>query len=272
MAFADVEGERIFTDRNNAGNGPVLVLIHGAGGDHAHWPEALRRLPGVRVYAPDLPGHGQSGGNGRQSVEDYATFVDGLVSGLGLENVTLAGHSLGGAIVQTLALRAPRWLSRIILVGTGARLRVHPDIIRGILAAPEETIARVCQWSFGPTASESLIRSVREGLLQTAPEVIHGDYSACNQFDVTDWLADISLPALVISGDADRMTPLKYGQHLARNIPGATSSVIEGAGHMMGLEKPDALIRCIRAFLKTGPGCKDAPEQARDMADRTDAV
>ncbi len=86
---------------------PPLLLIHGAGGTHMHWPAALRRLADWNVYALDLPGHGKSPGPGRDSIAAYCDVVYGVIQALGLERAVLAGHSMGGAIVQEFALHYP---------------------------------------------------------------------------------------------------------------------------------------------------------------------
>jgi pimeloyl-ACP methyl ester carboxylesterase len=129
MPFVDVSDEKIFYSLNASDQDRVIMAIHGSGSDHTGWPDTLRDLPQASVYALDLPGHGQSSGDGRDNVDAYADFIETFVTTLDLENVTLIGHSLGGTIVQLLALRAPAWLTDIVLVGTGARLRVHPDIL-----------------------------------------------------------------------------------------------------------------------------------------------
>jgi pimeloyl-ACP methyl ester carboxylesterase len=249
MPFIDVADEKIFYSLNASGQDRVLVTIHGSGGDHTTWPENLRNLPETNVYALDLPGHGQSSGDGRDSIEAYADFIEAFVSTLALENVTLIGHSLGGAIVQLLAVRAPSWLTGIVLVGTGARLRVHPDILEGLLFNFEATIDILCQWSFGPTASETLINARRKVMLHTPPKVIHGDYNACNQFDMIEKVDEINLPALVISGTADKLTPVKFGDYLCKQIPGAQHNTIKDGGHYMALEKPEEFTEIISDFL-----------------------
>jgi pimeloyl-ACP methyl ester carboxylesterase len=249
MAFIDVADEKIFYSLNASDQDRVIVAIHGSGGDHTSWPENLRALSHAKVYALDLPGHGQSSGSGRNRVEAYADFIESFAAQLDLDNVTLIGHSLGGAIVQTLAVRSPVWLKRIVLVGTGARLKVHPDILDGLLSNFEATVDIVCQWAFGATASEALIDEGRKVMLNTSPEVIHGDYNACNRFDMMNRLSSIRLPALVISGTADQLTPIKYSDYLCKNIPAAKHSIIQDAGHMMALEKPEEFTKRIADFL-----------------------
>ncbi len=252
MPFVTVGADNIYYDHSGSEEGPALVLIHGSGGDHFHWPSELRKLGAARVFAADLPGHGRSEGRGRASVEGYADFIEAFVLNLGLEDVVSAGHSLGGAVVQTLALRSPGWLSRIILVGTGARLRVHPDILEGLQSDPKGTLRTICHWSFGPDAPRSAVTAACENFLKTDPAVIRGDYAACDRFDIMDRVEEITHSALVVVGTADRMTPAKYGKYLHRRLSRSRLAVIENGGHMMALEKPEALVRCISDFLNSG--------------------
>lgn len=251
MPYTTVAGERLFyalvegdpTHKRN------LILVHGAGGDHTHWPAELRRLPGANVCALDLPGHGRSTGRERNSVGDYADTVDLFVQTLGMEQASVAGHSMGGAIAQTLALRRPRWLVSIVLVGTGARLRVHPMILEGIQTNFEATIDTICQWAYGPTTSEQMLRRGRQQLLSVDPGVIHGDYAACDAFDIMDQVGNIALPTLILTGSADKMTPPKYGQYLHDRIPGAQLVEIKDGGHMMAVEKPAEVSQAVAHFL-----------------------
>lgn len=227
-----------------------LILVHGAGGSHLDWPAELRRLPETNVYALDLPGHGRSGGQGRISVEAYADAVAAFVEGLGLDRVAVAGHSMGGAIGQTLALRRPPWLSHLILIGSGARLRVAPAILDGLLDDPEKTIEQIVTWTYGPHAPPEIPAAGRRRMLSVSPQTTRGDYQACDAFDVMEQVEQIAVPTLVIAGTEDKLTPLKYGAYLAGRIPSAQLVTIEGGGHMVMLEFPADVAQAIAGFLR----------------------
>ena len=252
MPHISINGESIFTAFPDGGEGGNLILVHGSGGDHTHWPESLLSLPGIRVHGIDLPAHGISGGRARDSVEAYADVVEGLVKALRSPPKTVvAGHSLGGAIALTLALRQPDWLAGIILVGTGARLRVAPAILDGLLGDdPGGAVDTLTDLAFGPNADPETVERIRSGWHRIDPRVTHADLSACDRFDVMDRLGEIRVPALVIAGTADRLTPLKYGQYLHDQIPGARLAVIEGAGHMMALERPSEIVSAVAGFFR----------------------
>jgi pimeloyl-ACP methyl ester carboxylesterase len=265
MPFTTVAGERLFyalVEGDPIGK-RNLILVHGAGGDHTHWPAELRRLGDVNVYALDLPGHGRSGDQGRTTVDDYASSVHLFVQTLGLGRVSVVGHSMGGAIAQVLALRQPSWLDRIVLVATGARLRVHPRILEGLRRAQAEdprksasnadleaTIDTICRRAYGPSTDEQILRNGRRKLLDVDPNVIFGDYIACDNFDVMDQVREIKLPTLIVVGSADQMTPPKYGHFLHEQIPNAQLVEITNGGHMVAVEKPTEVAQAVARFLE----------------------
>ncbi|HVF98435.1 MAG TPA: alpha/beta hydrolase, partial [Chloroflexia bacterium] len=111
---------------------PTVVFIHGAGSNSGFWQEQQAAFPGARF--PTLPGHfdprtRQVTSEGLGSIEEYADWVESYVGDARLDRVLLNGHSMGGAIVLALALRAPTWLQGIVLTATGARLRVSPRLL-----------------------------------------------------------------------------------------------------------------------------------------------
>lgn len=242
--------DTIFYKNWGAGGKHPLVAIHGAGGSSDHWPDALGTLPDTDVHALDLPGHGRSVGQSRETVAAYAECVASLVETLGLGPVILMGHSMGGAIVQTLAMENPDWLKGIVLVGTGARLRVNPAILDGLASNTAETMKTLLKLIFGPSVPNDLVRRMQQGYLATPAAVTLMDFRACDGFDILDEVGRIRCPTLVVSGEFDLLTTVKYGEFLAKAIVGARHAVLAGAGHMMALEKPDAFIEAVASFLR----------------------
>ena len=223
--------------------GAPLLLVHGAGGTHLHWPEALRRLPGRRVIAVDLPGHGDSPLPGERSVPAYACRVLALLDALGIARVAVGGHSMGGAIALTLALSAPERVAGLLLVGTGARLRVTPAIV---LASADPSRSRevadaVAGASFGSGASPELRRALAEGVEAIPHGILHGDFTACDAFDAMERLGAVRAPARIVVGAEDRLTPPRYAAFLRERLPGDGLLTVPGAGHMVTWEAPDAV-------------------------------
>lgn len=248
MPFAQI-GEQALFYTVHGRKGPALILIHGAGGNHLHWPAALRRLPGATVYAIDLPGHGRSAGPGRERIEDYAADVVRFMDAVGVARGVLVGHSMGGAVAQMTALLAPERVAGLVLVGTGARLRVAPVILEGILQDPDSALDLITEWAWGPEADPAMVARGRQMMARVDPRVVWGDFAACDRFDIRERVGEITAPTLVITGSEDRMTPPKFGQWLTERIPGARFVRVEGAGHMVMLEKPDQVASAVREFV-----------------------
>jgi pimeloyl-ACP methyl ester carboxylesterase len=234
----------------NAGS-PPLVLIHGSGGNRLHWPPHLRRLPNYRVFGLDLPGHGESPGEGETTIEGYVRRIVEWLEEQEIERAVLVGHSMGGAIAMTTALEEPDRVAGLVLVGTGGRLRVNGEILQAA-ADPsqfEETVEVVTTWAFSDQTPEKIVALAKMRMIETRPEVIHGDFIACNQFDICDHLPEIRVPSLILCGEQDRLTPLKYARHLNEQIPDSTLVLIEGAGHMVMLERPLEVAEVVEHFL-----------------------
>ena len=240
---------------SSEGHRPAVVLIHGAGGTHIYWPPELRRLPGYRVYALDLPGHGKSGGRGLQSISAYAQAVLEWLLALNIHSAVFAGYSMGSAIALTLALEHPDHVNGLVLIGAGARLKVAPELLDN-LASPttyQNAMNMVVEWSFGSSTPPRLKELAAQRMKETRPSVLHGDFAACNNFDVTERIGQIRQSTLIVCGSEDKMTPMRQSQLLAERIPGATLKTIFEAGHMVMLEKPQAVLEAVLGFL---PGVK----------------
>ena len=251
MPALSVNGIEIHYDLT--GGGPrTCLFIHGSGGSTISW---IRQLEGLadtaRVVALDLPGHGQSGGEGCSLIEDYVRLVRGFVESAQFGKVVLGGHSMGGAVAQALALAYPEWLDGLILVGTGARLRVLPKIFELLQGNYQEGVRFINGRAFSPSTPQALKDAARARSLETRQQVTIRDYAACDSFDVMARIGALRIPTLVICGEDDQLTPPKYAQFLARTTPGAVLTMAEQAGHYVHLEQPERVNQAIRAFLTT---------------------
>lgn len=236
--------------RSDTGRLP-LVLIHGAGGTHLHWPPEVRRIPGQPVYALDLPGHGKSEGLGQQAVDKYAEAVIAWADAVGFEQAVFCGHSMGGAVCQHLAVYSPERVAGLGLISTGARLRVLPDILEN--SASTFTFPRaveiIMQKAYARQADPRLIQLARERMLEIRSTVLHSDYLACDQFDLMEQIENIQAPTLIMTGLEDQLTPSRYAQYLANKIPKSTLLLVPEAGHMLPLEKPHNVAAELLNFL-----------------------
>lgn len=232
------------------GESPPLVFVHGAGGNHLHWPPQIRRLPDQTVYSVDLPGHANSEGSGHSRIEDYVNSIDAWMAALDLSKIILGGHSMGGAITLQFALQSPEKLLGLILFGTGGRLRVSPLILDSTAdpALFEEAVDLIIEWSFSANAPEQLVELAKRRMLEVDHNVIHHDFIACDNFDVIDRLNEIDIPALVVCGEDDRLTPMKYSEFLLDKLESAHLTRVPDAGHMVMLEQPEEVASVVADF------------------------
>lgn len=229
---------------------PVVVCIHGSGGDREDWRHQLDGMSHtVTVIALELPGHGASDPPAEISVPAYAQWVTDFVETLGLRRVVLAGCSLGSAIAQYVALSPRPWLLALALTGAGARLKVHPAFLEGLVTNKEFALQNLGKFCLSPNAGESLNTVIQEKYTVESAEVMRMDLSACNDFDIMDRVDQISVPTCIIVGEDDQLTPVKYSRFLEKSISGSQLHVIPAAGHLAMLEKPDEFNRYLTEFL-----------------------
>ncbi len=229
---------------------PPVLFVHGAGGTHQQWLYQVRDLDRAPSFAPDLPGHGRSEGTGRDSIAAYGDWLVAFADAAGLERAVWVGHSMGGAIALDVALRYPERVAGLGLVSTGARLRVAPVLLEGIRQDKEAAVDQLSEWLYGPEADAELVRQGRRQMNEIPADVLYGDFAACDRFDVMDRLGEIAAPTIVVCGTKDRMTPSKYSVYLRDQIAGAELRLVEGAGHMVMVEQPQAVIQAVTALLE----------------------
>ena len=232
-----------------------VVLIHGAGGTHLNWPAQIRRLAGQRVFALDLPGHGKSGGVGCQSIDDYVSVLLRFMKEVRLSAAVLVGHSMGSAIVLSAALKHPKRVLGLGLVGSGAKLRVAKALLE-LASNPASflsVVKMVTEYSYSASTAQRLKELGAQRMAEVRPSVLAGDFLACDSFDVMDQVTKIKAPTLIVCGQDDRMTPLNRSEYLRDRIQGAELQVIEQAGHMVMLESPDEVAAALEKFLDRIP-------------------
>jgi pimeloyl-ACP methyl ester carboxylesterase len=234
-----------------AGSGsPAVCLVHGTGGSSAVWEHQLDGLADLgRIVAVDLPGHGRSGGAITKRIEDAAAVVAEFLDEMEIGKIVVGGHSMGGAIAQQFALAYPNRVEGLILVGTGARLRVLPRLLELLATDYERGVDLLMSLAVGPDAPAELRKALHRATADTAPGVVLGDLQACNAFDVMRRISTVTAPTLVICGEEDQLTPPKYARFLGEHIAGARVVVVPGAGHYVQVEKPRETTAAIREFV-----------------------
>lgn len=249
MPFVNVTNGKLFITDHPEKDTTPLILIHGASATHYDWDRLRENLSDSNVIALDLPGHGKSGGDSRQSIADYAGDVIGLLDALDISRAIFGGHSMGGGITQTLALDYPERVEGIILMATGAKLSVHPLIIDRAQTEVEAVAELLDDWCWLPETAQDLRRASYDQILRHGPEILYNDYYACSQFDVRERLKEIGAPTLVMGATGDKMTRIQFSAYLQEHIPHAQLVIIENAGHNFMIEKPTAVAEAIHNWM-----------------------
>jgi pimeloyl-ACP methyl ester carboxylesterase len=254
MAEVTVKGVKTHylekTAKSPAKHWPI-VFIHGSGGNAGLWQKLMEEMTAeYSSIAIDLPAHGASAGEPMKSVAESVDFVRDFLHALGLKNVVLGGHSFGGAVVLSMALCHAEYLKALLLIGTGARLRVLPEALEMMRKmAFGEMPPKFHPWGFSEEASPEVIAEGEREWAKTGSLARYYDFLSCDRFDMMAEVEKIHLPSLIVCGKEDRLTPIKYSQFLNQKLPGARMELIDGAGHLVMLERPQALSRSILDFL-----------------------
>jgi pimeloyl-ACP methyl ester carboxylesterase len=236
---------------------PAVVFLHGAGFDHTTWALHSRWFAhhGHGVLAADLPGHGRSTGAPLPGIADMADWTASLLDAAGVSKAHLIGHSMGSLIALETAARHPTRVSALSLIGTAATMTVGPDLLKAAEANDHDAIDMVSIWGLGYQAE--LGGSLAPGLWMHSgaqrvlencrPGVLFNDLSACNAYqNALAAAASVTVPATLILGERDMMTPARAGKALAAALPNARTVLLRGAGHMMMVERPDELLAALQ--------------------------
>lgn len=199
-------------------------------------------------YGLDLPGHGASSYVPCDGVEDYASVVLEFLEAEDLREVVLVGHSMGGAI-SLKVVPFTRRVGALVLVGTGAKLGVNPKLLSLFKQNFPEALVLMARWSFLKEAPKGLLDRAVEMAWRCGQTVLLQDFRACDRYSARGELHRIQVPALVVCGRQDLMTPPDLSKELVRDIKGARLALIEGCGHMVPMERPEDLAGAIRAFV-----------------------
>lgn len=257
MPSTEIEGLTIHYDHLTPPaqtGGQRVIYIHGTGCNARVFAAHLRAMAAEHeLVALDLPGHGRSGGNGFRGAADHAFFVGALIEHLGWDHCVVAGHSLGGGIALSVAIYFPQRVSGLMLIDTGARLRVNPKILE--LARKTASAGRDpggdSRAGFADSTPQAIVDEVNAQTAGCDPAVKYRDWIADDSFDVMGRLAQITVPVLAVCGAEDPLTPLKYHEFMRDHLPDCRLDVITGAGHWPFAEQPQAFNSSVGKFLRS---------------------
>jgi pimeloyl-ACP methyl ester carboxylesterase len=223
-----------------------LIFVHGAGGSSLGF--YYQTLYFNNSNAIDLPGHPE--GKTCQSIEEYVEWLNLYIRKKNYRNVVLIGHSMGGAIAQLYGINYGKYLTGLILISTGARLKVDPSLLSYLKIADQNPTTWLNDYRDSLIGVNLSIRQkfIRKKL-EIGPLVHLNDLLCCNNFDVMERVDQINCPTLIINGSKDDITPTKYARYLFDKIPNAKIKIITGAGHSILIEKPVELNQAIATFI-----------------------
>jgi len=229
-----------------------IVFIHGSGDSARVWRLQTDYFGPLRAIAIDLPGHGKRPDTLSEdvNVQQYAQAAYEIVTNeLHLHQPIIAGHSLGGAVALTMALDYGQQLGGLLLVGTGARLRVHPALLEDAKQTSPSARSRISEIAFARTTPPQVTQEAMQEQETPGPNILYRDLAACNIFDVMARLSEIHLPALIVCGEDDRLTPPKYSKFMHQHIADSTLHIIPEAGHYVMREQPQAFNLVVEQWL-----------------------
>ena len=243
------------------GQGPLLILVHGAADDARSWRPQLSGLSDAfTVVAWDGPGAGRSSDLPRDfSLEDYAHCLAALVEVLDLGPAHICGLSWGGTLSLELYRRHPEAVATLILADTYAgwkgslsadELRARVEGVRQMLAAPAETLDPTFPGLFAgapPAQYAPLLADIAADVRRDTLRIQLGLMAEADQRDV---LATIAVPTLLIWGEQDARSPLTVARQFAAAIPGSELVLIPDCGHVSNLQRPEEFNRAVREFCR----------------------
>ncbi|MHA1974214.1 MAG: alpha/beta fold hydrolase [Candidatus Hodarchaeales archaeon] len=229
-----------------------LVFIHGAGGDKRQWDSQKEffKKKGYGVLIPSLPQHGKTQGTDKVSVSFYSQSICDLIGSLKLDKIVLIGHSMGGAVAQRIVIDKMIDVESLILIGTGAKLNVAPIFFEMLENNFDEVMGLMGKFAYDVEASSNVIARNETIIRENGKEVLVEDFKACQAFDVRNELSKIKIPTLILVGENDKMTPVKYSKYLNEKIANSRIKIIPNSGHYVFQEQIEETNDSILVFLE----------------------
>jgi 3-oxoadipate enol-lactonase len=222
----------------------MFAFIHGSGCTGRVF--AAQTAAFADSIALTLPGHAD-GFAGPASIEAFTLAVEAEIERRDVRDVIACGSSMGGAIALELAIRNRLPLAGVVLLGSGAKLRVAPALFEQLENDFPRAASTLASLFFANPTPELIHGAVEEMRAVGQAQTLR-DFRACDAFDATQRLAGVRAPLLALTGELDALTPPKFAQFLADRIPGATARILPEAGHLAMVERPEAVNDALRAF------------------------
>lgn len=241
---------------HEAGN-PWIVFVHGAAMDHTVWtlPARFFARHGFNVVAPDLPGHGRSGGVALANITDMTDWLGSLLIALGCNESIVVGHSMGSLVAMDYACRQPASCSAIALLGPSMPMPVTDVLLDSAQENDAAAYDMANVWSHSKQAQRGansnpgvwMFGSGDRLMNRSQEDAFHADLTACNEAKVD--VTSILCPCLLIIGESDQMTPMKAGLSVASQLSDAKTITLSNCGHAMLAEQPNEVLDALSGFI-----------------------
>ena len=258
----ELHGRRVYA---YTGTKPIVpeqrtaVFIHGAANDHSVWALQSRYFAYHRfnVLAVDLPGHGRSDGPPLATIEELAAWTFEVLDNASLERAVLIGHSMGSLIALQAAAARPERVEKLVLVGSAFPMKVAGALLESAQAGEHAALEMINVWSHsaagqsgGNRVPGQWIMGGSMRLLERTMAPLYTDFNACNQYAAgEDSALQVRCPTLMISGRSDMMTPARAALPLAEKLANVKIVTLEGCGHDLMAEQPDAVLDALISFV-----------------------
>jgi len=248
---------------DHVGDGPTALFMHGIGGNRTNWRETLEALaPDFHAVAWDARGYGRSDDyDGPLEFGDFSRDLERLMDHLGVARAHVCGLSMGGRIALDFYARSPGRVATLVLCDTFAgfdasftpekraefvRLRKEP-LVQG--KSPSDIAPQLAKMLVSRKSAAAAYERLVASMSALHKESYIKAIEATTHYDKVAVLRDIRVPVLLVYGADDRLTPPRLGHDMAAQIAGARMVVIEDAGHLPNIEKPEPFNAAVRAFL-----------------------
>ena len=238
----------------------MVTLSHSLAADLAMWDPQMKALTAkYRVLRYDTRGHGATDAPaGAYTLAQLAEDARALLQALGIAKTHWIGLSMGGMIGQTLALSSPGLFQSLALCDTSSRVpaearpvwqeRIKTAQSQGMEPIVEPTHRALVHGAV-PRARKDVIDPVRTRIRTTSPQGYAGCCAAISQLDLTDKIAAIKVPTVIVVGEEDQGTPVAASKAIQGQIAGSQLEIIKSAAHLSNLEQPEEFTRIITTFL-----------------------
>ncbi len=255
----EVENKKVFTSdvgRSFDKNKHTVILLHGSGQSHVVWSLTDQYLSdqGYNIFSLDLPGHGNSEGKSLNSIEEIAQWLEKVIIKIGIEDLTILGHSQGCLVALEYANKFPKKIKKLIFIAGSYEIPVNKSLIDLAHSGDMESLNLMMKWGYGYSKQfiggnplQKILNSPRE-----VREVLAVDLLACNNYkNGINAVKKIKFPTLFVFGELDKMIKLDKGKQFSALIPGSKTHIIKDCGHMIILENAFEMREKVAEFLKS---------------------